>query len=56
MRLNGKVALITGTSPNIGGGIAEALAHEGAAIIALDTRPENAEDCARAMRGLVQTA
>jgi NAD(P)-dependent dehydrogenase (short-subunit alcohol dehydrogenase family) len=32
MRLAGKVAVITGTSPNIGGGIAEALAAEGAAV------------------------
>jgi NAD(P)-dependent dehydrogenase (short-subunit alcohol dehydrogenase family) len=49
MRLKDKVALVTGTSPNIGGGIAEALAHEGAAIVALDARPENATDCARAI-------
>jgi NAD(P)-dependent dehydrogenase (short-subunit alcohol dehydrogenase family) len=49
MRLTGKVALVTGTSPNIGGGIAEGLAHEGAAIIAVDARPENATDCARAI-------
>ena len=40
MRLSGKVALVTGTSPNIGGGIAEALAHEGAAIVAVDSRAE----------------
>jgi NAD(P)-dependent dehydrogenase (short-subunit alcohol dehydrogenase family) len=50
MRLAGKVALVTGTSPNIGGGIAEALAHEGAAIVAVDARPENAADCARAIQ------
>jgi NAD(P)-dependent dehydrogenase (short-subunit alcohol dehydrogenase family) len=49
MRLSGKVALVTGTSPNIGGGIAEGLAREGATIIALDARPENAVDCARAI-------
>jgi NAD(P)-dependent dehydrogenase (short-subunit alcohol dehydrogenase family) len=49
MRLNGKVALVTGTSPNIGGGIAEALAHEGAAIVAVDSRADNATDCARAI-------
>jgi NAD(P)-dependent dehydrogenase (short-subunit alcohol dehydrogenase family) len=49
MRLSGKVALVTGTSPNIGGGIAEGLAHEGAAIVAVDSRPENAADCARAI-------
>jgi 3-oxoacyl-[acyl-carrier protein] reductase len=49
MRLKGKVALVTGTSPNIGGGIAEAMAHEGAAIVAVDSRPDNATDCARAI-------
>jgi NAD(P)-dependent dehydrogenase (short-subunit alcohol dehydrogenase family) len=49
MRLSGKVALVTGTSPNIGGGIAEALAHEGAAIVAVDSRADNAKDCARAI-------
>jgi NAD(P)-dependent dehydrogenase (short-subunit alcohol dehydrogenase family) len=49
MRLKDKVALVTGTSPNIGGGIAEALAHEGAAVVAVDARPDNAADCARAI-------
>jgi len=49
MRLSDKVALVTGTSPNIGGGIAEALAHEGAAIVAVDSRADNATDCARAI-------
>jgi NAD(P)-dependent dehydrogenase (short-subunit alcohol dehydrogenase family) len=48
-RLEGKVALVTGTSPNIGGGIAETLAHEGATIIAVDARVDNAADCARAI-------
>jgi len=32
MKLQGKVALITGTSPNICGGIAEGMAEEGAKI------------------------
>jgi NAD(P)-dependent dehydrogenase (short-subunit alcohol dehydrogenase family) len=47
MRLQDKVAVVTGASPNIGGGIAEGLAEEGAAIIAVDSRAENAADCAR---------
>ena len=50
MKLKGKVALVTGTSPNIGGGIAEALAHAGAAVICVDAAPANAEDCAAFIR------
>ena len=46
----GKVALVTGTSPNIGGGIAEGLAAEGAAMVCVDARAENADDCARYSR------
>ena len=37
MRLKDKVALVTGASPNIGGGIAEGLAAEGAAISSAST-------------------
>ena len=47
MKLSGKVALVTGTSTNIGGGIAEGLAAEGAALVCVDARAENALDCAR---------
>jgi NAD(P)-dependent dehydrogenase (short-subunit alcohol dehydrogenase family) len=47
MTLQNKVALVAGTSPNIGGGIAEGLAEAGAAVVAVDARPENATDCAR---------
>jgi NAD(P)-dependent dehydrogenase (short-subunit alcohol dehydrogenase family) len=46
MRLSDKVAIVTGTSPNIGGGIAEGLAAEGATMVCVDARPENAADCA----------
>ena len=49
MKLDGKVALITGTSSNIGGGIAEVLAAEGAAIVCVDINSDNAADCARAI-------
>jgi NAD(P)-dependent dehydrogenase (short-subunit alcohol dehydrogenase family) len=47
MQLQNKVAMVTGTSPNIGGGIAEGLAEAGAAVVAVDVQPENAADCAR---------
>ncbi|MEP7222753.1 MAG: SDR family NAD(P)-dependent oxidoreductase [Novosphingobium sp.] len=50
MKLQGKVAIVTGTSPNIGGGIVEALAAAGASIVAVDARAENAEGCAHAVR------
>src|SRR5262249_15386487 len=49
MRLEGKAAIVTGTSPNIGGGIAEGLAAEGAALVCVDARQENARDCAQAI-------
>lgn len=49
-RLAGRVALVTGTSPNIGGGIVEALASAGAAIVAVDALEANALDCAADVR------
>jgi len=52
MRLSDKVTLVTGTSPNIGGGIVEGLAAEGATIIAVDYVEANAHDCARYISGL----
>ena len=45
-RLAGKVAVVTGTSPNIGAGIAGGLAEEGAAVVCVDVVPENAHQCA----------
>jgi NAD(P)-dependent dehydrogenase (short-subunit alcohol dehydrogenase family) len=52
MKLNGKVALVTGTSANIGGGIGEALAAEGAALVCVDARAENSDDCARYIKSI----
>ncbi|HJQ59575.1 MAG TPA: SDR family oxidoreductase [Vineibacter sp.] len=51
MKLNDKVAIVTGTSPNIGGGIAEGLAAAGAAIVAVDSNAANAADCANFLKG-----
>lgn len=49
-RLEGKVALITGSGPNINGGIAYALADEGAKLICVDVNAGYAEACAKAIR------
>lgn len=46
MKLAGKVAIVTGTSPNIGGGIAQGLADEGAKVVCVDVVSENAQQCA----------
>src|SRR5262245_42056526 len=51
MKLKDRVAIVTGTSPNIGGGIAEGLAAEGAAIVAVDATVANATDCASYIKG-----
>src|SRR5437870_10212747 len=50
MKLAGKVAIVTGTSPNIGGGIAEGLADEGASVVCVDQVPENARQCAESIK------
>ncbi len=46
MKLAGKVALITGTSPNICGGIALGMAEAGARVVCVDVQPDNAQGCA----------
>lgn len=50
MKLADKVALITGTSPNIGGGIAEGLADEGATVVCVDVHADYANACAEAIK------
>jgi NAD(P)-dependent dehydrogenase (short-subunit alcohol dehydrogenase family) len=49
-RLAGKVAIVTGTSPNIGGTIALGFAREGARVVCTDISPAVAEDCAGKIR------
>src|SRR5213079_3206273 len=46
LKLAGKIAIVTGTSPNIGGGIAEGLADEGATVVCVDVGADNAQQCA----------
>jgi NAD(P)-dependent dehydrogenase (short-subunit alcohol dehydrogenase family) len=46
VRLSKKVAIVTGTSPNIGGGIAGGLADEGATVVCVDVAEDNARQCA----------
>jgi 3-oxoacyl-[acyl-carrier protein] reductase len=47
MLLDNKVAIVTGTGPNIGGEIARTLAANGAQLVCLDSRVEMAEMTAR---------
>jgi len=49
VKLADKVAIVTGTSPNIGGGIAEGLAAEGARVVCVDVAADNATQCAAAI-------
>jgi len=56
MKLQGKIAIVTGTSPNIGGGIAQGLADEGATVVCVDVVPANAEQCADWIKGRGGTA
>jgi NAD(P)-dependent dehydrogenase (short-subunit alcohol dehydrogenase family) len=54
--LAGKVAIVTGTSPNIGGGIAQGLADEGATVVCVDVAEDNARQCAQWITGRGGTA
>ncbi len=46
IRLDGKVVLVTGTSPNIGGVLAAGFAAAGAHVASLDLKPDHANGCA----------
>ncbi len=50
MKLEGKIAVITGTSSNIGAGLAEGMADAGATIVCVDSKAENASDCATELK------
>jgi len=50
MKLDGKVAIITGTSSNIGAGLAEGMGDAGATIVCVDSKAENASDCATELK------
>jgi NAD(P)-dependent dehydrogenase (short-subunit alcohol dehydrogenase family) len=56
VRLNQRVAVVTGTSPNIGGGIALGLSAEGATVACLDKNLFNAEQCSEQIRSSGGTA
>ncbi|WP_300400465.1 SDR family oxidoreductase [Nocardioides sp.] len=45
-RLEGRVAIVTGASPNIGGAIARGFAEEGANVVCTDVTDASAEACA----------
>ena len=45
-----KLAVVAGTSPNIGGGIALGVAAEGARLLCIDIRSDSANRCAQSVR------
>lgn len=49
-RLDGKVAIVTGTSPNIGGAIAKGFAAEGAKVVCTDVSESTARTCVEKIR------
>src|SRR4029453_674930 len=49
-RLAGKAVIVTGTSPNIGGGIAEGRADEGARVVCVDIDADDAMQCAESIK------
>ena len=50
-RLAGKTAVVTGTSPNIGGAFALGLAAAGAKVVCTDIEPQVAQKCADSITG-----
>ena len=50
MKLDGKVAIVVGTSPNIGGAIALGFAGEGARVMCVDRSEVYGQACARAIQ------
>jgi NAD(P)-dependent dehydrogenase (short-subunit alcohol dehydrogenase family) len=56
MRLNGKVAIVTGGGSGIGRGIVLAMAQEGANVVIPDIQPENAERVAKEVASLGRQA
>jgi NAD(P)-dependent dehydrogenase (short-subunit alcohol dehydrogenase family) len=51
VKLRDKIAIVTGTSPNIGAGLAGGLAAEGARVVCVDVVDDNARQCAEWIRG-----